>query len=123
MDHLTGRPDRVAGTHPLHGPGRQGRVMASQANTTARGYGHRHQTEKRRLNPTIEQYGAICCAKICLMPSRHIPPGTRPWQWHLGHNEDRTAWTGPEHPKCNLTEGAVRGNHQRSQRRRWSRIW
>jgi hypothetical protein len=94
-------------------------TLPGMSNTTLRGYGHRHQTEKRRLNPIVEAHGAICAAEICLMPSRYIPPGTRSWQWDLGHTKDRTAWTGPEHIRCNRSEGARRGNRQRIKRRRW----
>jgi hypothetical protein len=31
----------------------------------------------------------------------------------LGHNADRTAWTGLEHRRCNRGEGASRGNRIR----------
>lgn len=78
--------------------------------TTERGYGSAHQTEKRRLNPIIFEDGAWCCAVECLMPTRLIPPGTRSWEWHLGHDRARTRWTGPEHPKCNVTDGARRAH-------------
>jgi hypothetical protein len=79
----------------------------------ARGYGREHRAEKARLNPIVEQHGALCHAKRCLMSSRVIPPGTRSDEWDLGHTIDRTRWTGPEHPLCNRSEGATRGNKAR----------
>jgi hypothetical protein len=33
---------------------------------------------------------------------------------HLGHNDDRTAYTGLEHASCNLRDGAKRGNAMRA---------
>jgi hypothetical protein len=78
--------------------------------TSERGYGPDHQRERERWRPYVERGETYCHAAVCLMASRWIAPGTR---WHLGHNTDRTAWTGPEHERCNVTDGAIRGNHAR----------
>lgn len=91
--------------------------MTAPKSRQARGYGTAHQREKRRLNPIVKRKGATCCAVRCLMPTRDIPPGTESWQWDLGHTPDRTHWTGPEHPRCNRSEGATRGNRQRGNTR------
>src|SRR5690349_12713723 len=76
--------------------------------TTERGYGTEHQRERRRLIPIVRREGAQCQADVCLMPSRFMPPGTQPREWDLGHTLARTAWTGPEHRKCNRTEPQLR---------------
>jgi hypothetical protein len=94
--------------------------MPSQASTTARGYGTKHQNEKRRLSPIVEAYGAICSERICLMPSRLIPPGTQSWQWDLAHTEDRTSYLGPAHIRCNRSAGIRHRNATRRPYRRWA---
>jgi hypothetical protein len=77
--------------------------------TTARGYGYQHQQLRNKWQTIVDQGHAYCHATICLQPSRHIPPGT---PWDLGHTTDRTAWTGPEHPLCNRSEGGRRARQQ-----------
>lgn len=59
----------------------------------ARGYDARHDQERARLAPTVTR-GRTRCAKC----GHLIDPGT---PWDLGHTDDRTAWTGPEHLRCN----------------------
>lgn len=61
----------------------------------------------------IDRGPVLCHALVCLEPSRVIPQGTPGRDWHLGHTPDRTRWTGPEHPRCNTSEGASRGNTAR----------
>jgi hypothetical protein len=78
--------------------------------TTERGYGADHRAERKRWAPIVERGEVDCHAVICLHASRRIQPGQ---PWHLGHTPDRSAWTGPEHERCNTTEGAKRGNAQR----------
>jgi hypothetical protein len=93
--------------------------MPSQAKTAARGYGNHHQRERAKWEPLVEAGQVDCHAKLCLMPTRWIEPGSI---WHLGHTEDRTTWTGPEHPRCNCTEAAIRRHAMRNSRRhprRW----
>jgi hypothetical protein len=82
--------------------------------TTARGYGSRHQAERRRWEPIVAAGEAICAR--CDKP---IDP-TGPFD--LGHNEDRTAWTGPEHVKCNRSAGgknAAAITNEKKQTLRW----
>lgn len=100
------------------GPERRGRFMSGGATvartgltTTQRGYGWTtHQAQRRRWKPIVDAGQAYCCNADCLMSSRWIPPGT---PWDLGHTPDRSAWTGPEHRRCNRAEGARRGNRMR----------
>lgn len=100
-----------------NGPGSSswGFVVSS---TTERGYGADHQRERERWAPVVEAGEASCVAIVCLEQSRWLDP-TQPWD--LGHNAARTGWTGPEHIRCNRSEGATRGNRQR--RRRGSQDW
>jgi len=89
---------------------RPGRSGVKTKTTTERGYGQAHQQERRKWKPIVDAGQAVCHAKTCVMRSRAIQPGE---EWDLGHTEDRTAWTGPEHRRCNRREGARRGNAAR----------
>lgn len=73
--------------------------------TTARGYGAAHKAERKRLEPIVAR-GGVTCAKC----GQLIEPGE---PWDLGHTDDRTGWTGPEHRDCNRADGARRGNARR----------
>jgi hypothetical protein len=85
--------------------------------TTARGYGTEHQRLRAYWDQYVQAGDAHCHAAICLQPTRWIQPGT---DWDLGHTPDRTSYTGPEHAKCNRTEGARRGNQMRQRNRQAS---
>ena len=74
-------------------------------------YGLEHKRQRARWAPLVQRGEAQCHAKVCLMPSRLIAPGSR---WDLGHDPTGTTWTGPEHPTCNRSEGATRGNRLRA---------
>ncbi len=91
--------------------------MPTQASTTARGYGNTHQRQRAKWEPTVNAGLAHCHAKLCLMPTRWIDPAL---PWDLGHTEDRSRWTGPEHPRCNRSEGVRRRNAKRRPHRRWA---
>jgi len=68
-----------------------------------RGYGKAHDDLRARWKPKVEACTVHCHAKVCVMPSgRLILPGQ---PWDLGHTDDRTAWTGPEHASCNRAAG------------------
>ena len=67
-----------------------------------RGYGPEHQALRRQWAPLVAT-GNIDCAK-CDTPIQAGQP------WHLGHNDDRTAWTGPEHSHCNLSDAGKRSH-------------
>jgi hypothetical protein len=80
--------------------------MAGQ--TTEQGYGWRHQQERARLARVIERDGgAWCQATVCLMPTRWIE-ATEPWD--LGHHPGQRGHRGPEHVKCNRSDGARKSN-------------
>lgn len=87
--------------------------------TRARGYGSDHDRERRRWAPRVDA-GLVDCTR-CHEP---IEPG-RPWD--LGHNEQRTGWSGPEHSRCNRKAGGVNGalvtNASRRPAVRQSREW
>lgn len=95
----------------------------TKASTTARGYGTDHQAERAKWVPKVDAGLVECHAVKCLELSRYIVPGS---DWDLGHSPDRTTWTGPEHPRCNRSEGGRRGaavtNGQR-ETYRTSRAW
>lgn len=77
--------------------------MPRPGTTTERDYGADHQAERERWRPHVEAGTVDCHAKRCLHRTRLIRPGT---PWDLGHTDDRTTWTGPEHATCNRTAGA-----------------
>lgn len=87
--------------------------------TAQRGYGNSHQVERRRWAPKVD-LGQVDCAR-CGEP---LEPG-RPWD--LGHNDERTAWTGPEHTVCNRRAGGANGaavtNAMRTEGAHTSRDW
>jgi hypothetical protein len=79
----------------------------TKPNTTARGYGWRHQVARAALQDHVDSGEATCwrCGE-------RILPGT---PWDLGHDDhDRTQYRGPEHPRCNRSTKASRGNQQRA---------
>ena len=39
--------------------------------------------------------------------------------WDLGHSDDRTSYSGPEHRRCNRLAGATHADDVRY----WSRVW
>ena len=75
--------------------------MTAKRTTTGRGYGTEHQAERERWRPIVEAGDAECAR--CHEPINPTDP------WDLGHNDDRTAWTGPEHTKCNRAAGGRNG--------------
>lgn len=85
-------------------------------------YGHQHRQERERWRPVVDAGQAQCQRPVCLMPTRWIQPGT---PWDLGHTDDRTGYTGPEHRRCNRAAGARTANAQRRARRAaaTSRVW
>lgn len=83
-------------------PKHQAEADKARGTTTQRGYGHEHQELRKQWAPTVARGGVIC--RKC---GDTIQPGTT---WHLGHTDDRTAWTGPEHDGCNLSDAGRRSH-------------
>jgi len=65
------------------------RQWNSRGTNTERGYGAEHQRLREAWRPLVEA-GDVDCAR-CHGP---ILPGE---PWDMGHTDDRTGWTGPEH--------------------------
>lgn len=63
-----------------------------------RGYGKAHQTLRRQWENRFRRGEEHNCER-CGEPVDPNGP------WDLGHTEDRTAWTGPEHVSCNRKAG------------------
>ena len=72
------------------------------AKTSARGYGTAHQRRRKHWQARLDAGEEIYCHRNC---------GTRidPTKWDLGHNDDRTDWTGPECIPCNRGAGGRNG--------------
>jgi hypothetical protein len=100
----------------------------SAGSAAARGYGYTHFKLRAAWAPHVQAGEVQCHAKICLEErdgrDRWIEPDKpgEPTGWHLGHDETRAYWTGPEHARCSLSDGAVRGNKMRK-RAQHSRAW
>jgi hypothetical protein len=73
-----------------------------KASTTSRGYGSRHQAERRKWEPIV-QTGTVPCVRCGYL----IASGSR---WHLDHADDHVHYRGPAHQACNLKAAAERGN-------------
>lgn len=78
--------------------------MATPGNTTARGYGHRHQQIRKILLAEF-QPGQPCARCGKPIHSRNDAD--------LGHGDDRRSYRGLEHVSCNRRDGARRRNQQR----------
>jgi hypothetical protein len=70
--------------------------------TTQRGYDAKHKAERKRLEPIVARGETPCarCGELIVPPE----------PWDLGHTDDRTVWTGPEHQDCNRAAGARKRN-------------
>jgi hypothetical protein len=67
-----------------------------------RGYTSEHDRLRARWKPKVDACTVHCHAHTCIEAVRLILPGQA---WDLGHTDDRTAWTGPEHARCNRSAG------------------
>jgi hypothetical protein len=61
--------------------------------TAKRGYGEAHQARRRLLTPFVDT-GMATCARC----GKRIEAGEA---WDLGHSDDRSRYSGPEHMTCN----------------------
>lgn len=95
-----GCPTPTAATHCATHAAEAERARGSRE---SRGYGPEHRALRKQWAPRVAT-GSVLCAK-CNQP---IQAGST---WHLGHTADRTTWTGPEHPYCNLSDAGKRSRH------------
>lgn len=71
-----------------------------------RGYGWQHKRERARWIPIVAM-GRTACWRCQLL----IKPSDA---WHLGHNDDRTGYMGPEHKDCNIGAASRRAHEIRN---------
>jgi hypothetical protein len=94
-------------------------TVRTRPTTGQRGYGLRHKQERLKWTKRVNA-GLVNCAR-CQEP---IEAGS---SWDLGHNDERTGWTGPEHASCNRRAGGSNGakvaNALRGKQVRQSRAW
>lgn len=66
-----------------------------------RGYDKHHDALRASYQRRMNAGETFVCASVeCRDPGHLVDPN----DWHLGHTRDRTAWTGPEVPGCNLSQ-------------------
>jgi hypothetical protein len=83
-------------------PTHQAEAERARGSREQRGYDHAHRELRKQWAPKVAR-GGILCGKC----GNTIQPGTT---WHLGHTDDRTTWTGPEHAHCNLSDAGRRSH-------------
>jgi len=74
--------------------------------TAKRGYGSAHQRERAKWEPIVAKGGVMCARQGANCIGKPIQPGQ---PWDLGHNDDRTAYNGPECVPCNRGAGGANG--------------
>lgn len=82
---------------------------ARRGSRQARGYGAAHDALREWWRPKVELGGVHCMAVECLMPARLILLGQA---WDLGHDRATGKHRGPEHEKCNRSEGGKAAHAQ-----------
>ena len=90
----------------LHGCGCRAAAERARGSSSARGYGRAHQAVREAVREDVEA-GTTDCARCGL----RILPGEA---WDLGHTDDRTGWTGPEHARCNRAAPRLAGHLARN---------
>ncbi len=75
--------------------------MPKPGTTTDRGYGPEHRALRDDWARELKKVGSLPCAR-CGQPIHHGD------NWDLGHTDDRTAYHGPEHQRCNRADGGRR---------------
>jgi hypothetical protein len=94
-------------------PGWAGRPSAA-----SRGYGGAHQRLRRQWAPRVAT-GRVVCAKHG-HPQHPDCPGLieAGSAWELGHTDDRSGYTGPEHAGCNQRAGRLLAAERRPRQNR-----
>lgn len=67
-----------------------------------RGYGPAHERLRKQWRPKVEAGLVNCHADPCIAPILRILPGE---SWDLGHDRATGKHRGPEHERCNRSEG------------------
>jgi len=75
--------------------------MSNGRSTTQRGYGATHQALRKQWAPRVKT-GAVKCNRC----GERIRPGE---PWDLDHTDDRTAYAGPAHRRCNRATAGRKG--------------
>lgn len=105
--------------------------MTKRGDREAHGYGNQHKKLRDRWKLKLKRAGSLPCARCGLPifsswplnpPDLHVPDCPQRsscqgqcWStWDLGHTDDRTAYTGPEHASCNRAAGARNSNRPRA---------
>lgn len=86
--------------------------MPRPGDTTARGYGHRHQEERKRWL-TIVKRGDAICARCGWTIAPDAP-------FDLDHTDDRLGYLGVSHRRCNRRAG---GKKRQALARRTALTW
>lgn len=73
--------------------------MSRPPTKAERGYGPRHQALRQQWETRLNRGEIHTCAKCGKPVSKYDT-------WDLGHTDDRTDYTGPEHMTCNRSAGA-----------------
>lgn len=81
-------------------------MAAPTRSTTERGYGAAHRAERKRWETLVQAGGVYCARQGPKCTGQPIDPDQ---PWDLGHNDDRTQWTGPECIPCNRGAGGSNG--------------
>jgi hypothetical protein len=81
-------------------------------------YGREHRALRAQWAPHVDA-GGVACARC----GKRIKPGT---PWDLGHSDDWSRYTGPEHERCNAAAAGrkrIRLERARRQSVPASRSW
>lgn len=87
----------------LHGCGCAAARERERGTSAERGYGADHQARRAERAEDVAA-GIVDCAR-CHQPIR---PGEA---WDLGHTDDRSGYTGPEHARCNRAAPRLAAGH------------
>jgi len=68
-----------------------------------RGYDAEHDRTRAQWAPQVAT-GRVPCARCGVLIAHGAP-------WDLGHADDRTSWSGPEHAACNRAAGGKAAHH------------
>lgn len=91
---------------------------ANRPPSTARGYNHAHRRLRAQWD-TIVQVGGVTCARYGQANHPDCPGLIQPaTPWELGHKDDRSGYSGPEHKDCNQLAGRLLADQRRPREKR-----